>query len=174
MVDVLSRKQTILAVLPAMEDRNSLKSILKGSNWTIRFARPSRRRRPAPSGLLRHLSKVGAVLTDAHLPDGHTWRDVLREIEATPVAMGAHQGQADRNDKAAELLSTPPLIVVDRLADDALWAEVLNLGGYDVLVKPFDEKEVLHVLTMACGFRRKRAASFDPRPVQQNVRWTVA
>jgi len=115
-------------------------------------------------------------LTDANLPDGRTWKDVLREIEATPMAIGTHQGQAYRNDKEAELLcgSKPPLIVVDRLADDALWAEVLNLGGYDVLVKPFDEKEVLHVLTMACGFRRRRAASFDPRPVPQNVRWSVA
>jgi FixJ family two-component response regulator len=36
------------------------------------------------------------------------------------------------------------------LADDRLWAEVLNMGGYDLLMKPFDEREVLHAASMAC------------------------
>ncbi len=31
-----------------------------------------------------------------------------------------------------------PLIVTDRLANEALWSEVLNLGGYDVVAKPFE------------------------------------
>ena len=149
MVDVLSRRQTILAVLPSREDRNSLNSILKGSNWKIRYVRSSR-----PGRLATDLGLFGAVLTDAYLADGRTWKDVLREIEGTP--------------------NPPPLIVTDRLADEALWAEVLNLGGYDVLAKPFDEKEVLHAVTMACGFRRKHAASFDPHAVPQNARWSVA
>jgi DNA-binding response OmpR family regulator len=128
MVDVLSGKQTILAILPTIEDRISLKNILRGSNWKIRFVRP------------RQLSSFDVVLTDTRLPDGRTWKDVLLQIEGTP--------------------NHPPLIVVDRLADETLWAEVLNRGGYDVLSKPFDEKEVLHAVTMACGFRRKGAASF--------------
>jgi DNA-binding response OmpR family regulator len=149
MVDVLSRKPSILAVLPATEDRISLKSILRSSDWNVRFARPSRRIRVALD-----LGTVGVVLTDARLADGRTWKDVLQEIERTP--------------------NPPLLIVTDRLADEALWAEVLNLGGYDVLAKPFDEKEVLHAMTMACGARRKLAASFDPHTVTHNVRWSVA
>jgi DNA-binding NtrC family response regulator len=36
----------------------------------------------------------------------------------------------------------PPSIVSSRLADDRLWAEVLNLGGYDLLTKPFAAAEV--------------------------------
>jgi len=32
------------------------------------------------------------------------------------------------------------------MADDALWAEVLNLGGYNVLAKPFDSREVFRVV----------------------------
>lgn len=49
--------------------------------------------------------------------------------------------------RALESLDAPPrLIVASRLAHGALWGEVLNLGGYDVLAKPFDEEEVLHVL----------------------------
>ena len=43
-----------------------------------------------------------------------------------------------------------PLIVGDRLADERLWAKVLNLGGYDLLAKPFNAKEVLHVVSTAC------------------------
>jgi DNA-binding response OmpR family regulator len=49
-----------------------------------------------------------------------------------------------------------PLIVADRLADERLWAEVLNLGAYDLVSKPFQAKEVLHVLSMAC--RRERSS----------------
>ena len=43
-----------------------------------------------------------------------------------------------------------PLIVFDRLADDRLWAQVLSVGGYDLVSKPFEAKEVLQVLRMAC------------------------
>ncbi|MFB3828373.1 MAG: hypothetical protein ACE15B_16510 [Bryobacteraceae bacterium] len=55
-----------------------------------------------------------------------TWRDLLDQTTRMPHA--------------------PVFIVASRLADDALWAEVLNLGGYDVLAKPFDRREVFHVL----------------------------
>lgn len=34
-------------------------------------------------------------------------------------------------------------------ADDLLWAEVLNLGGYDVLQTPFEANEVLPVVNLA-------------------------
>ena len=44
-----------------------------------------------------------------------------------------------------ELLDHSTIIVTSRIADEALWAEVLNLGGYDVLAQPFDHTEVLRV-----------------------------
>jgi len=67
------------------------------------------------------------------LPDG-TWKDILRTAET--------QSQA------------PLVLVVSRHADDRLWAEVLNLGGYDLLLKPFDRSEVTRVVGMAwrCWF----------------------
>lgn len=43
----------------------------------------------------------------------------------------------------------PPVIVTSRLADEYLWAEVLNLGGFDVLAKPLDKEEVSRVLNFA-------------------------
>ena len=73
-----------------------------------------------------HLSNAGnpVVICERSLPDGE-WKDLLGK--------------------------TPRLIVTSHAADEALWAEVLNLGGYDVLAQPFDEQEVRRVLTMAGG-----------------------
>jgi DNA-binding response OmpR family regulator len=57
--------------------------------------------------------------------------------------------------------TSPLLIVTSRLADECLWSEVLYLGGFDVLAKPFDEIEVMRVLEYAlqraCRTRDGRA-----------------
>lgn len=45
----------------------------------------------------------------------------------------------------ASLSAPPNLIVSSRLADARLWVEVLNLGGFNVLVTPFETEEVLRV-----------------------------
>jgi DNA-binding NtrC family response regulator len=71
----------------------------------------------------------GAVLTEAYLPDGN-WKDVLN----LTYELGA-----------------PPVIVTHRFADDRFWAEVLNLGCYDMLAQPFDTREVQRILTLACA-----------------------
>jgi DNA-binding response OmpR family regulator len=74
------------------------------------------------------------MLCERDLPDG-TWRELWEQVR--------------------ERDTPPSLIVVSRLADERLWAEVLNLGGYDVLSKPFDPAEVRRVVENAC---RKGAA----------------
>jgi hypothetical protein len=43
----------------------------------------------------------------------------------------------------------PQIIVTSRLADHHLWADVLSLGGYDVLMTPFDAGEVSRVVFLA-------------------------
>jgi DNA-binding response OmpR family regulator len=57
------------------------------------------------------------------------------------------------------------LIVTSRFADDYLWSEVLNFGGYDVLSKPFSEEEVRHVFAsvwaVITGPVRAHAAGFS-------------
>jgi len=58
-----------------------------------------------------------------------TWIECLDYIQSVPAA--------------------PLLIVTSRLADERLWAEVLNLGGWDVLAKPFDDREVLRTVRIA-------------------------
>jgi DNA-binding response OmpR family regulator len=49
-----------------------------------------------------------------------------------------------------ERLENPPFLIVgSRSADEFLWAEALNLGAYDVLVKPFRASEVVRTLGLA-------------------------
>jgi FixJ family two-component response regulator len=62
------------------------------------------------------------------LPDGR-WQDILSSVT-----------DAD---------NPPCLIVSSNLADERLWAEVLNEGGYDLLPKPFESKEVTRVISLA-------------------------
>ncbi len=70
----------------------------------------------------------GVILTEAQLQDGN-WVDVL--------------------NLANDLALPSAVIVTHRLADERLWAEVLNLGAYDLLVQPFDAGEVQRILTSA-------------------------
>jgi DNA-binding response OmpR family regulator len=72
------------------------------------------------------------VIGEQSLPDG-TWQDLLGDLQ---------------------ILSRPPVLIVCSLqADDRLWAEVLNIGGYDLLMKPFRPVEVVRVVKMAAGRR---------------------
>jgi DNA-binding response OmpR family regulator len=116
--------QTIVAVFPAGEDRTSLISIFGSSKWKLQYACTLRETQTALSAF------PGVVISGARLPDGHSWNDLLCEMQTMECP--------------------PPLIVTDRLADERLWAEVLNLGGYDLLTTPFDAKEVLHAVNTAC------------------------
>ena len=45
----------------------------------------------------------------------------------------------------------PPMIVTSRIADNHMWAEVLNLGAYDLLAKPYDAAAVIQVVGSAWG-----------------------
>jgi len=68
---------------------------------------------------------VPVVITEQNLPRGN-WKNLFAAIQHLPRA--------------------PLLIVTARLADEHLWAEVLNLGGHDVLSQPFQVRELLWVL----------------------------
>jgi DNA-binding NtrC family response regulator len=79
--------------------------------------------------------RISIVVCERDLPDGN-WRDVLEWVGSPPEG--------------------PFVIVTSRLADEWLWAEVLNLGGFDLLAKPFNAEETRHVLETACLARRDR------------------
>jgi DNA-binding response OmpR family regulator len=85
--------------------------------------------------LRAHGSWEAVDLVRRHQPDvvlcepalvGGTWKDLLSELQREP--------------------NPPKFIVCSLLADDRLWSEVLNLGGYDVLLKPFDPTEVSRIV----------------------------
>jgi DNA-binding NtrC family response regulator len=116
--------RTIVGVFPAGEDRISLLHIFGGSKWKLQFTCTFAETTTALS------RSPGVVISGVRLSDGRSWTDVLNEMQ--------------------KMECSAPLIVGHRLADERLWAEVLNLGGYDLLAKPFDAKEVLHVVSTAC------------------------
>jgi DNA-binding response OmpR family regulator len=75
--------------------------------------------------------QMPVVICESVLPDGN-WIDILSET--------------------APLMDSPRLIVASNHADapdDRLRARVLNLGGFDVVSKPFDRNEVIRVVTVA-------------------------
>ncbi len=128
MAEARTTNLTVLAIFPGDEDQMSLSRILAHSSWNLTLLRNFRETQIALRKAL-----PGVVISDSSLSDGHCWRDLLYEIE--------------------NMEDPPLLIVADRLADDRLWAEVLNLGAHDLLAKPFDKREVLHVVSTA--YRRR-------------------
>jgi DNA-binding response OmpR family regulator len=124
--------RTILAVFSLGEDRTALERIFEPPNWRVQFAWTLEEACAA----LR-VCTVGVVISESHLPGGHTWKDLLAKLQS---------------------MQAPPLLVVaDHLADDRLWAEVLNLGGYDLLALPLDAREVLRTVTLAYRSAHDRA-----------------
>ena len=117
------RPVNVLVVSPSAEENRTLSRILNDSAW--RLSRVSGYEE-AITYLTRN--RVAIVVCESELPDG-SWRDILLDIRS---------------------YSSPPvLIVTSRQADEYLWAEVLNLGGYDLLSKPFDDEEVRRVIANA-------------------------
>ena len=80
--------------------------------------------------------KPGVVLLEADRPAGK-WKRLLEDASSLPWP--------------------PEFIVFSGLADDRLWAEVLSLGGYDVLPIPFRSEEVLRTVSLAGDAQARRA-----------------
>ena len=116
----------LLMVVSSIDDQTILRSVLDQFDLDLLFARSLEEARTA-----LHERGFKAVISEGLLADGHCWKDLLGEIEEMP--------------------ERPPLIVADPQADERLWVEVLNLGAWDLITKPFDAKEVLRVLSAACG-----------------------
>ena len=115
-------------------DLRSLERILGHTRWSLESA-------SSLADVFRRLEHHNSVvlIADAVLVDGD-WKDLLAHASRKP--------------------SPPPLIVAANHADDRLWMEVLNSGGYNLLGKPFEEQEVFRVVSMAWlhGRRRSRVA----------------
>jgi DNA-binding NtrC family response regulator len=121
----------VLALIPAEGDRRLLRDMFAHTKWRLQFAGTLNDLRQA----LRH-SQIGVVITDCRLPDC-SWNEVLEAADQT-------EGQ-------------PSVIVISRVADERLWAEVLSTGGFDLVLMPFDCTEVLHCIASAWRNWRDRS-----------------
>ena len=121
--------QELVLISPHEEDHSLLQSSLSGTEWNIEWAQTGQ----AAQRTLRRDS-ISVVISERDLPEG-TWKDILEQLSALP--------------------HPPLLIVTSRQADNHLWAEVLNLGGHDVLAKPLLGSEVARVVGLA-GARWQR------------------
>lgn len=78
------------------------------------------------AGLLRCIEHISLVLTDPGLPDGG-WFDVVNLVD--------------------DLRPDAKVVVCARVPDERLWVQVLQAGGFDVLVEPYQETEVQRILS---------------------------
>jgi DNA-binding NtrC family response regulator len=124
---------TALAVSPHDADHQVLGRLFAHSNWLLKKAR-------SLDEAKRILTDCPAsvILCEETLPDG-SWLDVLSSV--------------------SDVENPPRVIVTSRLADSRLWGEVLNLGGFDVLEKPFVPSELYRVVAEA--WRRWMYSSED-------------
>jgi len=114
---------TVLAVGLDEADRKDLRRIFDSSNWVMYEVENCEE----ALGFLKS-NPLGVIVCEYRM-DRACWHNLLQEISP---------------------LEKPPLMVVtSRRADDSLWAEVLNMGGYDVLAQPYDKSEVVRVLSLA-------------------------
>ena len=113
------RTPAVLAVSPLPSDRLVLREILSQRSWKLHEASTCRE----ALALLRSHT-VSVLLSERDHADGN-WEGLL--------------------NATARLPAPPKLIVFSRLADESLWAEVLNMGGFDLLMTPFEAEEVLRV-----------------------------
>jgi DNA-binding NtrC family response regulator len=113
---------SVLALLQSHGDRQCLSHIFSHSNWDLHFASSL----SEVQSFLRDAT-VGVIITDCRLSGGAYWTDDLHFIQK---------------------LAVPPLLIVaDRSPN--VFAEVVNLGGYDFITKPFDFTEVIRIIGAA-------------------------
>ena len=114
---------TALLIDPYDTDYQLLHELFQRFRWTLFTAESPHR---ALTCLRRN--QVHVVITSSERPHWN-WKRVVEDVRGiTPV---------------------PLVVVTSRTADDYLWAEVLNVGGFDLLARPFDQNEVERVLTSA-------------------------
>lgn len=120
---VQERELSALLVGEYENDRSLIYDVFKRFGWKLFEARNRQR-------AMKYLASnpVQVVITESDVPNWN-WKRVLCDLRS--------------------MTKPPELIVTSRTADESLWAEVLNIGGYDVMAQPFEEYEVERVIASA-------------------------
>ncbi len=128
--------KTVLLVSPSIEDYRTLERIFGDSCWQLQGALTAL---DALDAIGRDPLGIAVIICDHHLTV-YDWRWLLGQLDQLPAP--------------------PSLIVASRVADERLWAEVLNLGAFDLLLGgPFEPEEVLRVTESAVRMRRPHPQS---------------
>jgi DNA-binding response OmpR family regulator len=122
-MDQLNAVVRILAVSSNESQLAALARILGHTTWVLETADSL-----SSADQILNTGDVQVMLCDQQLPDG-TWKDALLSLSSMPIP--------------------PELVILSASGDDRLWAEVLNLGAWDMLVTPFYPKEVFRTIHLA-------------------------
>jgi DNA-binding NtrC family response regulator len=125
----------VLLVSSRTDWSSGLKSMLERSGWAV-----CRADNTAEAALLIHsYSPPHLVFTDMQLPDG-PWTGILSLAETSPLPVN--------------------VIVVSKVTDIDVYVRALELGAFDFVVPPLEERDIDHVIRNAVAsveFRRKAA-----------------
>src|SRR5579863_3591801 len=124
-------KLEVLSINENPGDCAALRSIMGHTNWVF-HCEPDLSR--AMQFLATHF--VPVVTCSKQLPGG-TWEDVVAAVR--------------------RFANPPEVLVYARQADEVLWMQVLNAGAYDLLRVPFEQQEVLRVISLAYRAWKDRA-----------------
>lgn len=113
-------RATMVAAFRHEQDQQDLERIVGPCSWNLIWTRTC-------AGAIEAVERNEApiIISGRIFPDGE-WRDIWNRLRT--------RGEP------------PVFILASRSADDALWAEMLNLGGYNLLLKPFHPEEVIRTV----------------------------
>jgi DNA-binding NtrC family response regulator len=133
-VDERARAERIalLAVVGDDSEFERIEHLLDHCNWAALRARSCQE----AMNWLEHF-EAPVVLCGARMPDG-CWKDLLRRTKQLP---------------------NPPRVILMCEIDMPLWAEFVNLGGFDILAKPLERPEFVQVISGAWQDWREQAAT---------------
>jgi DNA-binding NtrC family response regulator len=133
------RASALVVMTASQSERIFMKAALDGLRCNLRFAN---NRLEALAMLAAESVAVVIVDGDAKAP---SWRELLAQLSRPETG------------------PAPRFIVLSRLADSRMWAEVLNLGAYDLLPRPLAADELAWVVRSALSDRN---GSCGRRPAQ--------
>jgi len=152
-------RHPVVLVSSLPEDHDSLRNIYHDSEWELKGAWS---RSDGLEVIRRHRSERPVVICEDGLPDGG-WKPLLKYLD--------------------KMENRPSLVICSRLADERLWAEVLNFGAFDLLLgAPFETEEACRVTQsawLACNRppNLRAVPRIGPQPAHNpddDVEWAVA
>ena len=116
----------ILGLSLLLQDMCVLERLGKQHNWDVRFTSS-----PRQAFTLASQTHFELILCDRFQP-GYPWREVMERFSAC-------------SPQSCILLVSP-------VADEYMWQEVLQRGGYDVLRRPLSDSSTLHAVEAVLRF----------------------